>query len=214
MNQSRMRSSTVLAFLGLGLVSVAAVSTVAVPAARLLAPPAPVIATINLEQVIKDLEERPAREGDMKAFNENLQGELNKLVKEMENQQAKLAALNGAEREQEGAKLLEMQANARVKKELYEAIIDRRRGKVFRELYNKIAEASARLAEKNGYTMVIASDQTVQVPEGAPSSDVERTISLKRFIYVSKPHDVTAELVQMMNNEFKAAGAGSPAGGR
>lgn len=206
MNQPNARKSSSLVLVSLGLVLLAAVSTVAVPAAMRLAPPAPVIATLNLEEVIKNLEERSLREGEMKGFNQGLQGELDTLVKSMQDEQSKLAALSGGELEQATAKLLEMQANARVKKELYEAIIDRRRGKVFRELYNKIADASKRLGEKSGYTMVIASDESVQVPANAPSQDVERTISLKRFVFVSKGHDVTGELVTMMNNEFRAGG--------
>jgi hypothetical protein len=42
---------------------------------------------------------------------------------------------------------------------------------------------------------------------------VSRTISLKRFLYVDPSMDITAELVQYMNNQY-AAGAGGAGGAK
>ncbi|MFN0011315.1 MAG: OmpH family outer membrane protein [Phycisphaerales bacterium] len=197
-----------VALCGAALLGVCAAS-VAVSAARMGPPPA-VIATVNLEEAIKTLDERAMRENELKSFSETLQGELDKLVKMLKDEDTKMKVLDGDQKREAASRILEMQATAEAKKKIYEARIDQRRGEVFRNLYEKITAASRRLAEQNAYTMVIASDEGVQVPMG-PSADIERTISLKRFLYVGKAHDATTELVSLMNNEFKSGvGAAAP----
>lgn len=188
---------------GMALVGASAVTAVGLSAAVRLVPQA-TIATVNLEDAVRQLDERAAKEGELKAYSEGLQGELDKLVKQINDEQAKLSALDGDQKREVATKIIELQANARVRKEVYEAMIDQRRAEIFRGLYDKITAASTQLAERGGYSMVIASDEGVKVPPNAPSAEVERTISLRRFLYVSKSHDVTAELVTLMNNEFKA----------
>jgi Skp family chaperone for outer membrane proteins len=205
------RTAKPLAIFGAGAVLFAATVGVAVPVAMRLGPPSqPIIATVNLEEVVKGLDERTVREGELELYSKDRQGEMDKLVAQMKNEQSKMANLDGAEKEAAATRLLDIQVNAKVKKELYEALIDQRRGKVFKALYEKISEASKRLAEKSGYTMVISSDESVQIPPDATSQDIQRTISLKRFLYVNKAHDVTSELVMLMNNEFKNGVAAAP----
>lgn len=197
--------------MGLGALALMGVSaaSVAVTASRLAPPPA-VIATINLEEAIKNLDERSMREGELKGFSESLQAELDKLVKQLKDEDNKMRALEGDQKREAASRILEMQATAEAKKKIYEARIDQRRGEVFRSLYEKITAASKRLAEQNGYSIVIANDESVQVPQG-PSADIERTISLKRFLFVARSHDATTELVSLMNNEFKSGvGAAAP----
>ncbi len=198
----------VLALGGVCLLAVSAAS-VAVTATRLAPAPA-TIATINLEEAIKNLDERSMREGELKGFSEGLQAELDKLVKQLKDEDNKMRTLEGDQKREIASRILEMQATAEAKKKIYEARIDQRRGEVFRALYEKMIAASKRLAEQNGYSLVIANDEGVQVPQG-PSADIERTISLKRFLYVARSHDATAELVSLMNNEFKSGvGAAAP----
>lgn len=212
---NRRVTSLVIGAVGLGVVGGVAFTSVALPKAVLLAPPAPVIATLNLEELVKNLDERTSREGELKAYSDGMQDELNKIVKDINDQQAKLAALDGAEKKTATAKLLELQANARAKKEIFEAMIDNRRAEIFRGLYEKINDASKRLADKNKYTMVVAADDQVRISPTGASNDVERQISLRRFVWVDKAHDITPELITMMNNEFKnggSAAAAMPAG--
>lgn len=211
---------TRLATIGLPLLAAfaiagAALSTAVATSAIRLGPPAPVIATINLEELVKQLDERAVREGELKSYSEGLQGELDKLVKDLNDAQAKLAVLDGNDRKNQAAKVLEYQAMARAKKEIFEAMVDNRRAEVFRGLYEKINDTTKRLSEKNKYTLVISTDDNVRLSPQATSQDVERQISLRRFVFVDKAHDITSEVVAMMNNEFKVGGSSAapmPAG--
>jgi Skp family chaperone for outer membrane proteins len=183
----------------------AGLTAIAVPRVAPAAPPTAVVATVNLEEVVKNLTERASLESALKAFSDEKQAELNRLVAEINNLSKNMDTLSDAEKETAAARLIEMNTNAKVKKELYEALIDQRRGKTFKALYEKIIDTTKRLAQRNGYTIVFSSDETALIPRG-PSNDIERAISLKRFLYVEKGHDITLELVTMMNNEFMAAG--------
>ncbi|MGD9690065.1 MAG: OmpH family outer membrane protein [Phycisphaerales bacterium] len=207
------RRSLLLSFAAISMIAAAAVSTIAVPAAMRASPPSPpIIATVDLETVVSNLNERADAEASMKAYTSGLQADLDKIVEELRNQENKLNLLQSGTQEKEdaAATLIQMRANAEVKKKVYDALIDQRRGKMLKKLYEKITGAAKRLAAQNRYTMVVVSDENVRVPE-APSADIERTISLKRFLHVDPAHDITAELVTMMNNEFKAGvGASAP----
>ena len=186
------------------LVGLAAVTSIAVPIAARLVPSAAVVATVNLETVLSNLDERVKVEGELMAYKDTLEGELKKLGTELGEMQSKLRVMSeGPDKKAAAVKFVETQLQAKAKQQVSEALIDQKRAETFRDLYLKISAAAQKMAEKNGYTMVISTDVHVKLPEG-PSNDIERTISLKRFLYVAKDHDISAELAQLMNNEYKA----------
>ncbi len=210
MTHTRSPRSLALVLAG-SIVAIAAVTSVGVPVALRFAPPTAVVVTVDLAKTLDQLKERADAEAALKAYGDSLQGELNKIAEEIKNQDSKIqAAPDIAARKAAAARLIEMRANAKVKKELFEALIDQRRGEVYKAIYDKMTAGAQQLAKQSGYTMVIVSDEGVKVPEG-PSQEIERTISLKRFMYIDPRHDITAELVTLMNNEYKAAPA--PAAG-
>lgn len=173
----------------------------------LAAPPAAVIATVDLEKVFDGLSERNTKQDELKVYGEGLLAELNKLGQQVKDEESKAALLpEGPERRAANARVVELKITVKVKQELYQAMLDQQRGEMFRYLYNKIAAAVKRMAQDNKYTLVIASDESVAVPAGVQSSEVQRVISLRRLLFVDPRHDITNDLITMMNNEFKAVG--------
>ncbi len=208
MRQSSSRRSLAVMMAAAALVA-GAVTSVAVPVALNAVPTSAVIATVDLESLISQLDEKNVAEASLKAYSESLRGELETLNKGLKDQENKVQVLDGAAKKEAFVKLIEMRANLKVKGEVFDAFIDQRRGEAFKGLYEKITAAVQALAKQSGYTMVIVSDEKVRIPVG-PSADIERTISLKRFLFVEKSHDITADVAKLMNNEFKA---GTPAAG-
>lgn len=169
------------------------------------APPPAVIAVADLERVFANLEERVALEADLTAYVKAKQDELDKMVQQIDNAKSKVDALpEGPEQSTAREEWITMTIEARTKKAVYDGLMDEKRGEIFRGLYAKITETSRRLAQSNGYGLVLASDEKVRLPEAGQSQDVTRVISLKRMLYVEPSLDVTDQLVTMMNNEFKA----------
>lgn len=199
------RSILTLVSASLALATIGTVVAVPLAAPYFKAPPTAVIATVDLESVVNSLTEKTARETELKAYADSLQAELSKMGSEIESIRGKLDLADAADKRVLGTQLAEKNINAKVKKEFFEALIDQRRSEIFKGLYTRISDASAKLAARNGYTLVLSSDMGIKIPNG-PSNEVERTITLKRFLYIAKEHDITNELVAMMNNEWAAGG--------
>lgn len=177
----------------------------------MFAPPTPVIVTIDLQKVFSGLEERTARQNELEAMGKGMQEELDKLLAAGKDENSKMEMLpEGVDRLAAAEKLTEMQLNIRVKKELFEAKLDQRRSNTFRLLYQKITDASRRLAVQSKYTLVLTSDETVEIPGNLNTADTQKAISTKRFLFVDPAHDVSTELVTMMNNEYRSAGTRGP----
>ncbi len=189
---------TVLLALAVGRMSATGKPAAAVPTAM--------IATVDLDVVFKNLKERPVREAEWKAHAESRQAELKKIEVELQGMATKLETADVAERRALNAAILEKEATAQVKKQLFQREIDQRRGELFSAILTKIKAAAARLAVANGYTLVLTSDENATIPTDASSADVQRAVLLRRMLYVAKEHDVSDDLWALMNNEWEAGG--------
>jgi Skp family chaperone for outer membrane proteins len=175
--------------------------------ARRAAPPAAVVATFDLERVFNSLEERTARQMEFKTYADSLQKELTDLEGKLKDEQSKVDALpEGPDKTKARAAFVEMRLNAEVKKKVAEALLEQRGGQTFVDLYRKINAGVATLAKQNNYTIVLSSDEKAVIPDGASSQDIQRVMQLRRLYYVAPGHDVTDDLITLLNNEFKAGG--------
>jgi len=55
----------------------------------------------------------------------------------------------------------------------------------------------------------MTSDEAAEIPHGG-RGDVNRAIGLKRMLYVEDAHDITQDVITMMNNQFAAGGGKAP----
>jgi len=85
--------------------------------------------------------------------------------------------------------------------------IDNERSLMFRDIYLKIKEAVAQIAEENGYDIVLVSDVDREIGVN-PNSELSRElqvmerIGLQRAIYTSTQTDITDQIVTHMNLEW------------
>lgn len=188
--------------LGLGLGAPALYSS----ARPFLAPPtSPVIATISIDKVFNGLDERATMKKEFDDMAKRLDDELKAELTKLENEKKKLEVLvNEADKDSKTAELAQMAGMLEVKKQLYTAQLERRQAQMFTALYDRIAAACKKLAADRKFTMIMSSDDTQVIPKGARAADIERFIALKRMFYVDPAHDVTDDLVTMMNNQYKA----------
>jgi len=70
-------------------------------------------------------------------------------------------------------------------------------------IYNHIRDASAELADRDGYGLVIMDDSAIPIP--ADSRDVLGDISARRVLYASSTLDITQMLIDYMNTQWRAA---------
>lgn len=206
--KTRSASRSALILTGV-LATLGAASLVGTAVARhsMTAPPSSaVVATIDLESVVAALKERVDKETALKASLSDAQNKVNALGKEVENEQEKLKQMpTGVDRDRAVKELREKAIRAEFEKQYAQKLLIEMQGEMLRDLYLKISEATSRMAKKNGYSLVIANDQKIEIPKGDPN-EIGRAIAAKRILFVDGSLDVTQEVITMMNNEYDARG--------
>jgi Skp family chaperone for outer membrane proteins len=81
----------------------------------------------------------------------------------------------------------------------------RRSQSVIFGLYEKIKLAAQRLADEQGYDIILVNDSVVAIPENA--ENVIREISSRRVLFAREQMDITVQLIQSMNADHQAATA-------
>jgi Skp family chaperone for outer membrane proteins len=68
-------------------------------------------------------------------------------------------------------------------------------------VYEHIREASATLADQNGWDYVFVNDAIVALPEG-DNVDMNAQIRLRRMLFANSVLDITDTLIEHMNTSF------------
>lgn len=168
-------------------------------------PTGPTIAIVDLEAVINKLNEKTEQFGILAAAHKAKTDELAKLSDRVKAKETEIRAMaEGPSKERAKVEFREMVYRGEFEAQFAGRQLDNQQGDVLRDLYLKIDEAATALAKRNGYHMVIVSDENVDIPKGS-SEAVMRGMLLKRFMFVDKTMDITDELVTFMNNAHAAA---------
>lgn len=145
-------------------------------------------------QVEAELQTRADR---LKQEEQSRQKKLEELQKDMEMLAAGSPAF--AQKEEEIARqLVELQAwrNFQTQK------LTRERGLQIEGLYRKIVDSIGRLAKENGYDIVLFKEGPADFRNAKPEQ-LTALIQVRKVLWASNELDLTDQLVQRMNNEFK-----------
>ena len=194
-----------LAALAIGASAVAWGAAAKANAARPPAQPT-AIATVDLPAILDGLEEKSRHEADLQAVIQQSQAKLDELTKQLENVQADLEILNRESPEWRArfGEGLELQQQAEARKAVLTQIISLQRGESLRALYLKIEAGIAKIAEREGYDIVLLDDSKFPLPQQAPDSNMERAILSKTVLYAHNTTDITQDVITLLNNEFRA----------
>lgn len=185
----------------IGLVAFVRPLTAAMPGQ---ATPANGIGIVDVEKVFNSLNERTDLQTQLQTYLTGLNDELKKVQAD-----AKAAAdtartlPEGREKNDAVQKAIELDATVRARQQVFEALADRRSSELFRQLYVKIQAGAKKIAETRGLSMMIATDENVQLPPGANTADTQRVIAMKRVLYAGPQHDLTNDLIALLNAEYK-----------
>ncbi len=169
----------------------------------------PVVAVVNLERIVNNLDELTARQAELNNWIVERQTAFDRVKQQFEAARQKLEILptQGAEVEQAREELLRLQIELKLQQELSQEGVDQRKALVHRDLFDKVSDAVERLAQKNSYHLVLSNDSEPPLILGT-EAQVQRQIAGRRVLYADGVLDITDELLQMMNNEWQA-GAGN-----
>jgi Skp family chaperone for outer membrane proteins len=169
-------------------------------------PNPPLIATINVGEAIKGLDEYKAMQAEFKKRAEQFQEELKTKRTSIEDDQKRHDTMpTGAPKKALAQKMIRDALQLKFDSEYATQFMDQMEGELLRELGERVAAVVKELAQTNKYTLVMADDSERRPARGG-ANEVMGSILSKRLWYVDPDHDVTKELIDMMNNQF-AAGA-------
>lgn len=161
----------------------------------------PIVAVIDLEKVINSLDEQRDKTTQLENEFKGEEGRMKALAESAKQQENELAALTGPALQAARAKLRDAVFNLEFQRQLAKRNLNLRGADMLRELYLKVDAAAEDLAKKNGYDLVLVSDEKAPIPEDDEAA-ARRAMLLKRMMYVNPTLDITNELIQTMNNDY------------
>lgn len=201
-------------------VSLALVGVGVAGGARLARPTA--VATVDLAKVLEGLDQRVALLDEIQAKQVTYQAEGRKLADELQAGVARVEALmeqrNGDELDAAGIAELDTLAEDLSFQELTfnswetrtRRVLDRERSIAMQELFRAIRAEAEQLAAAAGYDIVIVDDsgtETVVNPRaGSLQDQIAAQMRQRRVLYAVPGVDITADLINRMNNAFNAGG--------
>lgn len=179
-----------------------------------------VIATVNLAEVLDGLAQRGEAEAKLQSMasevvaeRERRETRLNDLLKQLEDMRTAqgenaedLESIQKLE-EQIVLERLNYQAWTRFKMDQ----LDVERALLLEELYRAIKSAARELAQASGYDFVVHNDAGAEItvnPESRATreSQVQQAIISRTLLYAAPIADITNDLIERMNNEFRMRG--------
>ncbi len=189
-----------------GMIAIVAASLVGWEAlAGRLAPSPTVVGTVDLPQVLDALAEWQAEVDRSQAAAEKFQQGLRQQSENLEALNADLEDyVVGTPKHTEAERLAKKASiDLRAFMGLADMQESRTKQRAMLRIYNHVRDASAKLAERDGYGLVIMDDSAIPIPEN--SRDVLGDISARRVLFASTTLDVTQLLIDYMNAQWRAA---------
>lgn len=197
-----------MALLAVAFVGVAGYQSLAIRNLEAMLNPA-IVATVDLEQVFNNLDEREAADAELQELAERLQRQGDERSDEIDRLREDLEIYaEGTEEHQEMlTELAKTSHDYRAFVEFGRMRIDASKAVTLRQIYTSIKQSVRREAEAKGYDVVFVNDSLSPLPT-ADEEETSRQISARRMLYSSPQLDITQDIIDRMNAEFNAGNAG------
>lgn len=189
-------------------------SSSAVATASALRPEAASVGVVDLTKVMAGLTEAGEARTKLEESFKGLNADLRALAEEIKKISADLDVTK--DRSTPDALRLrlrraELEAQARARGEASQRVLDIQEGELLRRMFLKVTDAARRMAETQGYDLIIVDDRANVPPERvndreALGREINDMVLSRRVLAASPKVDVTQALIDFMNNEFKAGG--------
>ncbi len=96
-----------------------------------------------------------------------------------------------------------LDSEIKTKSQLFQQASDLEQSKLFKRMYDKIADGAARLAKRDGIDVMLVDDRIFTIPPTNRSAQ-DSALKSKKILFASEAVDMSDELLTMLNNEFSA----------
>lgn len=176
-------------------------------AARRMASPT-VVATVDINRVREGLTERVDAQAGLIALAQKIESENTERLGKIEELQTEITDTVDPDQRQELQEELDLNlVRAAAWREYIKQQVDIEKSLLLQDLFQKISDAVAELAEVEGINLVLVSDagrvvKTVSDAQVARELQVRQQISTRRIMYASSTIDITEQLIIRMNNSY------------
>ncbi|MEL7474363.1 MAG: OmpH family outer membrane protein [Planctomycetota bacterium] len=195
-------TSALLVIALLGVVAAWSHARASAAAARQMASPS-VVALVDLERLINNLDQFKQMQSRIQPMVDQLQTELDTIVQDLQDLDSQYTITPETDNTQRTAierDMRKLDAIAGQRKAINEQLISLRQGDELRMIYESVRASISTLAEREGYDLVIVDDRNIRVPErNADAGTVQNVISRKRVLFASNEVDITDRLISLMN---------------
>ncbi len=178
-------------------------------------PEAPSVAIVDLNRVVEGLDEATEARDRLTKLSADFKGEMEDLNSQIKKISADLETFketNSAEALRLMAKRAELQATGQARLDGLQRVIDIQEGEGMRSIFTKLQDAAKRLAEQQGYDLILADDRSSIIPDKdrngkklvLTGNEVSKIVIERRILAANERLDITSQLITFMNNEFKA----------
>jgi Skp family chaperone for outer membrane proteins len=180
-------------------------AAVAVPASEIAARATPsAVAVVNLNRLVDGLAELAELQERLKQRADASRRRLEELGNQLKAVEQDLEEIRDVEaRVSKFAEKVELEAQLKTRREVLQRILDLEQGRVMRQTFLKIMDACKRLAETDGWDLILVDDRD-GLPDMATGEQITQLVMLRQVLYANERVDVTDQLITLMNNEFKA----------
>ncbi len=202
-----MKTNTRLAAITVGVTLVAAIAAAlgaGVATSRQAAPTT--VAVVDIDKLSTSLEEfKVPREqfiAKQNAWSEELRGlqtRLTSLTEELE----LIPEDNTDARINKIIQRTTIESEIKTKGQLFQQASDLDQAKLFKRMYDKIADGATRIAKRDGVDIMIVDDRIFAIPATNRAAQ-SQMLESKKILFASETVDLTDELLTMLNNEFSA----------
>ena len=171
------------------------------------------VATVNVVAIFDALEERKDQAGQFTQRGEEMRTTLEGLRAQLQELDAEVkdAATSDARRAELLVRMARINGEVEIRDELFGRELSRLRSETQIRLFNKVREAVAEFAKREGYDLVLSDDSSVELPAVMSMAETEAAIIRRRVLYHADAVDISEAVIRQMNNAYRAsAGGASP----
>ena len=162
------------------------------------------IATVDVVTIFDQLQELQDLEADLDNRKSTRQSQLDEVNNQLKAITADLEVMNRGtdEYKDKVREAMEMQAVYKARSDALNQILSIDRGNMMRDLFTSVSDAISRVADREGYDVVLFDDSAFVVPENVPHQEVQRAIVTRSLIYRHNSIDITNQVIDLMNSEY------------
>lgn len=166
------------------------------------------VGVIRLNDVLSQLDEKSVQETKLKAFFDEREQAVNALLERVKalREELKLLPTDAPDRPAKREEYARVGAQAKIEADLSQVLAAEKKKLMELDMFNKINDAAAVVAQRQGLSLVLNDDSKLEIPEDAEYREVQGAMINRRVLFAAGTVDISADVANYMNNEFKAKG--------